>query len=218
MKLEVNLEKRYFVFLLIGILVVGGIVTVYAYNSGLAPSVFGHSAEEIEVKYDYKLVQHRVEACPSDTAIKSIAQDGRVNCINVRDSVSGDGGNTGGCTLLADLDGTVNQIAIDVPAECINNLCDMILSSKRSGSSVISAVAFFKFSQNVPGLGGGARVDQWSNGNIVGTNDGNAEEEIASAGGARVVDDHRFFPNSGDAGKILVLDGSDDISRLYICS
>ncbi len=51
-KLEVNLTNRwlYTVLLAIVLLVVGGIV--YAYNSGAAPSVMGHSGEEIEVTVD----------------------------------------------------------------------------------------------------------------------------------------------------------------------
>jgi hypothetical protein len=50
MKIEVNLEKRYFFTLLGTILILGGILGVIAYNSGAEPSVFGHSAEELDVE------------------------------------------------------------------------------------------------------------------------------------------------------------------------
>lgn len=49
MKIVVNIKKSYF-FAIIAVLLIIGIVGIgYAYNSGRAPSQFGHSSEEIEV-------------------------------------------------------------------------------------------------------------------------------------------------------------------------
>ncbi len=50
MKIEINLTNRWlYTFLaFISLLIIGGLA--YAYNSGAAPSIMGHSGEEIEVK------------------------------------------------------------------------------------------------------------------------------------------------------------------------
>ncbi len=50
MKIEINLTNKWFytILALSLLLVIGGLA--YAYNSGAAPSVMGHSGEEIEVK------------------------------------------------------------------------------------------------------------------------------------------------------------------------
>ena len=50
MKIEVNLEKRYFFSLMLMGLVVIGFVGVYAYNSAGVPAVMGHSVNEIDWK------------------------------------------------------------------------------------------------------------------------------------------------------------------------
>src|SRR3989344_5766094 len=49
MKIAINISKKYFFLILAGILILAGVIAVYAYNSGRSPSVFGHSAEELEV-------------------------------------------------------------------------------------------------------------------------------------------------------------------------
>lgn len=49
MKLEVNIQKRYAFFIFTGILILASVFAVYAYKSGQAPNVFGHSAEEVEI-------------------------------------------------------------------------------------------------------------------------------------------------------------------------
>ena len=52
MKIEANINKKYFIILLGAILVLAGAIYVNAYNSGMSPNVFGHSGEEIEVIID----------------------------------------------------------------------------------------------------------------------------------------------------------------------
>lgn len=46
MKVEINLKKRYFIFILVSALLIGGLIAVYAYGTN-NPSVFGHSANEL---------------------------------------------------------------------------------------------------------------------------------------------------------------------------
>jgi hypothetical protein len=48
MRIEVNIQKKYFFGLLAIGLIIIGIVGVFAYNSGGPASVFGHSVEEID--------------------------------------------------------------------------------------------------------------------------------------------------------------------------
>tara|TARA_Y100000034_G_C6608383_1_gene264886 strand:+ start:70 stop:537 length:468 start_codon:yes stop_codon:yes gene_type:complete len=52
MKLEVNVSKKYAFMILAAVLIVGGVLGVIAYNSGLDPDVMGHSDNEIHVDLD----------------------------------------------------------------------------------------------------------------------------------------------------------------------
>ncbi|MEK6890259.1 MAG: hypothetical protein AABX35_03670 [Nanoarchaeota archaeon] len=46
MKIEVNLKKRYFIFILASALLLSSLIAVYAYGTN-NPSIFGHSAGEV---------------------------------------------------------------------------------------------------------------------------------------------------------------------------
>ncbi len=47
MKVEINLKKRYFIFILVSALLIGSLIAVYAYGTN-NPAVFGHSPGELE--------------------------------------------------------------------------------------------------------------------------------------------------------------------------
>ncbi|MDO8564146.1 MAG: hypothetical protein Q7R87_04005 [Nanoarchaeota archaeon] len=47
MKIEVNLKKRYFIFILASALLLGSMIAVYAYGTN-NPAIFGHSPGELE--------------------------------------------------------------------------------------------------------------------------------------------------------------------------
>ena len=49
MKIEMNVHKSYLFLILLGIFIIAGLITVYAYNSSPAnPAVFGNSLNEID--------------------------------------------------------------------------------------------------------------------------------------------------------------------------
>jgi len=57
MKIEVNIEKKYFFTILVTLLIIGAGIFVYAFNSNPlqsanAPATFGHSGDETQVEYD----------------------------------------------------------------------------------------------------------------------------------------------------------------------
>ncbi len=49
MKFEVNISKKYFFVILSSILILAGAFVVYAFGSGQAPNILGHSSEEIQI-------------------------------------------------------------------------------------------------------------------------------------------------------------------------
>ena len=75
MKIEVNIEKKYAIFIIVGVLILAGVIVAYAYGTS-NPSVFGHSFEELQG------VQHDIDStqCPMGKGIVKINDNGEIVC------------------------------------------------------------------------------------------------------------------------------------------
>ena len=80
MKIEANINKKYFIILLGAILVLAGAIYGYAYN-GNNPLVMGHSGEEIHVYFneETKLLNDALEELSGGTGTGGISFDKMVN-------------------------------------------------------------------------------------------------------------------------------------------
>ena len=75
MKIEVNIDKMYFIIILSSILILTGVFVAYAYGTN-DPRVFGHTVSEVTG------AQRKISPteCPVGKAIVQIRDDGTVKC------------------------------------------------------------------------------------------------------------------------------------------
>ncbi len=229
MKLEVNIQKKYFISILITILVLSSALVVYAGIGDPKPNP-GHSASELAGFPDCgtgSALHYRngewscvsvvnpseIPNCPSGQVLTKTANG--FSCVD-------SSGAKAGCTKIAELDGPATQIAFNVPSECIGKTCKLMLTSKIVSDTTINdvAVGFTTFIQDAGFGTAGNRAKYWFTETAKGTNgEGDREPDstdlIMVVGGASLYDDHRFFPNDD---KLVLLDGSSTTSRLFICN
>lgn len=241
MKLEVDVNKRTFLVIFLGIMLSIGGVFVIAQS---APNP-GHGASSVSAgtfsgsgdwRFNGKLGINKAPVSGVDLDVNGkINSGGDVSgnrlCIgnDCRSSWPSGGGSSGSCTQIGQLTAS-GALTMDVPASCVGKPCNLVLTVSSSDGGAPSAMAMSSFVQGISGIDsrwwmsdGMIYAGSGGSSNFANTGrQGSTQDTIISAsglGGASVYDDYNGEGGDNSNNNQFVLHSQfGNVVKLQVCN